>query len=71
MDAHKFKVGQLVNARPSLSAAIPPGCYKVVRLLPATGADYQYRLMSLVNGHERVVREYEIDPIDERTEAAE
>ncbi|MGH6937526.1 hypothetical protein [Hypericibacter sp.] len=61
MGAHKYKVGQLVEARPNLSAATPPGSYKVVRLLPPTGVDNQYRLMSLKNGHERVVREYEID----------
>jgi hypothetical protein len=71
MGAHKFKVGQLVETRSNLSAATPPGSYKVVRLLPPTGADNQYRLMSLKNGHERVVREYEIDLDEADAEAAE
>jgi hypothetical protein len=42
-----------------------------VRLLPPTGVDNQYRLISLKNGHERVVREYEIDLNEAQADAAE
>ena len=60
MIAHKFSVGQLVEARASLYALAPPGRYEIVRLLPATGASNQYRLRSLKNGNEWVVREEDI-----------
>jgi hypothetical protein len=60
MAAHIFKVGQVVTAKANLSGTTPPGPYEVVRLLPPTGMANQYRLKSLKNGHERVVREDDI-----------
>ncbi len=36
----------------------PPGRYEIVRLMPPTvGGDNQYRIKSLHDGHERVVKE--------------
>jgi hypothetical protein len=58
--AHKFGVGQVVEARATLFGATPPGPYEITRLLPPTGSNNQYRLKSLKNGHERVVREDDI-----------
>ena len=60
MGGHKFRVGDVVEARASLFKATPPGPYDVVRLLPPVGMSNQYRLKSLLNGHERVVREEDI-----------
>ena len=60
LDRHKFRVGDVVEARASLFKATPPGPYDVVRLLPPVGMSNQYRLKSLLNGHERVVREEDI-----------
>ena len=60
MATHKFRVGQVVDARASLFGMIPPGPYEVTRLLPPTGWSNQYRLKSLKNGQERVVREDDI-----------
>jgi hypothetical protein len=57
MLAHKFKVGQVVGARTNLFVEMPPGPYEVVRLLPPAGMTNQYRVKSLKNGHERVIRE--------------
>jgi len=57
MIAHKFKVGQVVGARTTLLANTPPGPYEIMRLLPPTGMINQYRVKSLKNGHERVIRE--------------
>jgi hypothetical protein len=57
---HKFKVGDVVEARASLFKATPPGPYEVMRLLPPTGTSNQYRLKSLENGHERIVREEDV-----------
>ncbi len=60
MGGHKFRVGDVVEARASLFRATPPGPYEVMRLLPPTGMRNQYRLKSLANGHERIVCEDDI-----------
>ncbi len=57
MQAHRFRVGQVVDGRSNLFGSAPPGPYEVTRLLPPTGMTNQYRVKSLKNGHERVVRE--------------
>jgi hypothetical protein len=60
---HKFEVGRIVRTRPRQDSAIPPGNYEVVRLLPSGDAarDPQYRVKSVLDGHERVVRESDLD----------
>jgi hypothetical protein len=57
---HKFRIGQVVEARASMFGQTPPGPYEVTRLLPPTGMSLQYRLKSLKSGHEWVVREEDI-----------
>jgi hypothetical protein len=57
MTEHKFTVGQVVQARASLFGLTPPGPYEIIRLIPSNGASNQYRLKSLKNGNEWVVRE--------------
>ncbi|HEY7690671.1 MAG TPA: hypothetical protein VH835_18365 [Dongiaceae bacterium] len=57
---HKFKLGQVVEARRSMNGYTPPGAYEVTRLLPPVGTSNQYRLKSLKSGHEWVVREEDI-----------
>ena len=61
MPYHRFKVGQTVVA-PSggPGAVIPRGPLVIVRLLPFAGGDPQYRVLSNVDGHERVVLERQI-----------
>jgi hypothetical protein len=61
---HKFKIGQVVEARQSMNIHTPPGPYEVTRLLPPTGTSNQYRLKSLKSGHEWVVREEDIHRTD-------
>jgi hypothetical protein len=60
MTEHKFAIGQVVAARTSLFGLTPPGPYEVMRLLPPAGTSNQYRLKSLKNGNERIVREEDI-----------
>jgi hypothetical protein len=60
MIAHKFSIGQVVEAKASRFGLAPPGRYEILRLLPPTGASNQYRLKSLKNGNEWVVREEDI-----------
>jgi hypothetical protein len=58
---HKYKVGQTVHFAGGLKYATNVrGLYKIVRLLPSETDDRQYRIQSITDAHERVVRESEI-----------
>lgn len=59
---HKYKVGQTVHFSGGLKYTTNVrGTYKVVRLLPSETDDRQYRIQSTKDGHERVVRESELE----------
>ncbi len=62
MNGHRFRVGQTVffTAR-SLGRAAANSTYKVVRLLPSDGDDYQYRIKSTGEAFERVAKESQLD----------
>ncbi len=61
MKNHKFAVGQTVRFSPGAQlAATLRGSYKIVRLLPAEANDHQYRVKSVLDGHERVVKESQL-----------
>ena len=62
MQDHKYKAGETVQAQARHLGLIPVGPYEVVRCLPATGPDLQYRIKSVRDGHERVVRENDLHP---------
>lgn len=54
----KYWVGQLVHLMTQAwEPAMPAGHFRILRLLPREGADFQYRIQSVADGHERVVRE--------------
>ncbi len=62
MATHKFAVGQALQFSPGLGGdSKSKGRYKVVRQLPETGNMLQYRIKSDMDGHERVVREDQIE----------
>lgn len=56
---HRFKVGDTVRLTAPIreQGASPSGYYKVTRLLPAEGQDFQYRVKDSREGREHVVRE--------------
>lgn len=61
---HKYKVGQTVRIVPSGKDGaypIPGGKFSVTSLLPADGADNQYRIKSALDGHERVIKEHRLE----------
>ena len=64
MNEHKFKVGQSVSymsgpfGRGGLS-----GVYKITQLLPPEGDDYQYRIKSAGEPHERGVKESQMNRV--------
>ncbi len=56
---HKFKIGQSVM--PTVGRHEPPTVYTIMRLLPRLpNSELQYRIKSVTDGAERVVREIEI-----------
>lgn len=54
---YKFKVGQPVYFTPSLELNIPGGAYIVTKQLPEHDGEVEYRVKSVNEPHERVVRE--------------
>jgi hypothetical protein len=58
MPAHKFQVGEIVHLSPSIVRA--GGSYEVIKQLPEIGGEFHYRIKSMKEPHERVVRENEL-----------
>lgn len=62
MPAHKSTVGQTVRFSPDRQLeSAARGRFKIVRLMPEAESVLQYRVKSQVDGHERVVREDQVD----------
>ena len=61
MPIHRFKEGAVVETEGGAVSLIPPGRYKIVRLMPPTVAgNNQYRIKSMKDGHERLVVESDL-----------
>jgi hypothetical protein len=60
MANHKFRVGQIVQLTPALSRNVPGGAYQVTKQLPDIGGEFEYRIKSVNEPHERVARESEL-----------
>jgi hypothetical protein len=62
MSDHKFKVGQTVGY---LSVSRGHGSrsdvFKILQCLPPEGGDYQYRIKSANEPHDRVAKESELE----------
>jgi hypothetical protein len=59
---HKFHVGQTVFYTSSpITRPGASGSYKVVRLLPSDGDDYQYRIKNPGEAFERVAKESQLE----------
>jgi hypothetical protein len=57
---HKFHVGESVILRPTISRNVPGGAYEVTNQLPHDGREFEYRIKSANEEHERVAREGEL-----------
>ncbi len=58
MQPHKFKVGEYVQVATAKYLGAPQGRYEVVRLMPpAQDNQNQYRVKSVEDGVERMVKE--------------
>jgi hypothetical protein len=56
MATHKFRVGRKVQ----LAAYAPAGDYEIVRQLPESNGEFQYRIKGSHEAHERVVKESQL-----------
>ena len=62
LKTHKYRVGQTVSYTSSpISRPGASGGYKVVRLLPSDGDDYQYRIKNPGEAFERVAKESQLE----------
>ena len=57
---HQFRAGQTVHLLRSPLRAAAGGEFKVVRPLPDDGGETQYRIKSVREPHERVVKESDL-----------
>jgi hypothetical protein len=61
---HKFKVGQSVSFTSGpFGRGGTNGIYTITQLLPPEGDDYQYRIKSAREPHERVVKESQLNRV--------
>jgi hypothetical protein len=60
---HKFNIGQKVFVTPSFNLNIPGGVYVVTKKLPERDGEFEYRVKSINEPHERVVRESQLRKI--------
>lgn len=70
---HKYEVGQQVRyflgATGRLSREVEKSLsgssFEISRLLPSSGAEFQYRVKNTTTGQERVVSEGDISPVEQ------
>ena len=60
MPNHKFRTGQVVQLSPAASRNASGGTYVVTKQLPESAGEYEYRIKSIKEPHERLVRESEL-----------
>ena len=60
MLSHKFRIGQRVEFNPASSRNVPGGSYEIKKRLPESRGEFEYRIKSVDEPHERVVRESEL-----------
>jgi len=57
MPTHRFYIGQTVFLKPFRDLNIPGGACVITKQLPERDGEYEYRVRSINEPHERVVRE--------------
>jgi hypothetical protein len=60
---HKFHLGQMVAYHPQKGIWAARSAYIVTAKLPEREGEFEYRIRSALEEHERLVRESELSPI--------
>ncbi len=63
MQTHKFQIGQTVFLTPFPSQKIPGGAYTVTKKLPERDGEFEYRVKSANEPHERAMREGQLSDV--------
>ena len=58
MPEHKFKIGQTVYVEQRFN--LPGGAYVITKQLPERDGEFEYRIKSVTEPHERAVRESQL-----------
>lgn len=58
--SHKFHVGENVILRAAINRNVPGGVYEVTKQLPHNGREFEYRVKSPNEEHERVAQESQL-----------
>ena len=62
MAQHKFRIGDSVHFTSGMvGRGGASGIYEVVRLLPTEGDEFQYRIKSATEAHERVAKQSQLE----------
>ena len=61
MGCHRFKLGDLVELTGTARLNAPRQPLEIVRLLPGTGDEPEYRIKGPYEEHERMVKESELE----------
>jgi hypothetical protein len=59
MPLHKFQVGETVLLT-SRNRNVPGGVYEITKLFPHNGCEFEYRIKSAPEEHERVAQESDL-----------
>jgi hypothetical protein len=59
MPLHKFQVGETVLLT-SRNRNVPGGVYEITKLLPHNGSEFEHRIKSAAEEHERVAQESDL-----------
>jgi hypothetical protein len=62
MPAPKYRLGQIVELKPAISRNVPGGTFEITKQLPENHGEYEYRIKSMNEPHERV-RESELSEV--------
>jgi hypothetical protein len=62
---HKFHLGQAVEYRPPRGISAPQGAYVVTAKLPERDGQFEHRIRSAFEEHERMARESELEALGE------
>jgi hypothetical protein len=60
---HKFHLGQTVEYYPPRGISAPRGAYLVTAKLPEQDGQFEYRIRSAFEEHERMARESELEAL--------
>jgi hypothetical protein len=60
MPSYKFHIGETVMVKPAFGRNVPGGAYEVTKQLPHNGREFEYRIKSASEEHERVAGESEL-----------